>query len=45
MRLVAALTMGTTAWADDRDGRIQIGTGLLYENGMSLTIGYQYEPK
>lgn len=45
MILVVALTMGTTAWADDRDGRVQIGTGLLYKNGMDLTIGYEYETK
>ena len=41
MILVVALTVGTTAWANDREGRIQIVTGLLYKNGMELTIGYE----
>ena len=30
-------------FADDRQGRIQIGTGLLYERGLDLTLGYEYE--
>ena len=30
-------------FADDRQGRIQIGTGLLYERGLDLTVGYEYE--
>lgn len=32
-----------SAFADDRQGRIQIGTGLLYERGLDLTVGYEYE--
>ena len=38
--LLAAILPG---FADDRHGRILIGTGLLYERGMDLTIGYEYE--
>ena len=26
-------------FADDRQGRIQIGTGLLYERGLDWTVG------
>lgn len=37
------LTIVTTATADDRQGRVQIGTGLLYERGLDLTVGYEYE--
>ena len=37
------LTIITTATADDRQGHIQIGTGLLYERGWDLTVGYEYE--
>ena len=37
------LAVVTTATADDRHGHVQIGTGLLYERGMDLTIGYEYE--
>lgn len=37
------LTIITTVTADDRQGHIQIGTGLLYERGWDLTVGYEYE--
>ena len=37
------LIITTTATADDRQGHIQIGTGLLYERGWDLTVGYEYE--
>ena len=30
-------------FADDRQGRIQIGTGLLYERGLDWTVGYELE--
>ena len=30
-------------FADDRQGRIQIGTGLLYERGLDWTVGYEFE--
>lgn len=43
MILVAALSMGTTALADEGNGRIQMGVGLLYKNGMDMTIAYEYE--
>lgn len=42
---VAILTMVSTAVARDTDGRIQIGAGLLYENGLELTIGYEKETR
>lgn len=45
MILAVALMAGTTAEANDREGRIQIGTGLLYKNGMDVTIGYEYETR
>lgn len=32
-----------SAFADDRSGRIQIGAGLLYRNGMELTAAYEHE--
>ena len=40
---VLLLTVSASTFADDRHGRIQIGAGLLYEKGMDLTIGYEYE--
>lgn len=40
---VAILTMAGTASAADKDGRVQIGAGLLYENGLELTVGYEKE--
>lgn len=40
---VAILTMAGTASASDKDGRVQIGAGLLYENGLELTVGYEKE--
>lgn len=35
--------LSVTAFADDRNGRVQIGAGLLYKNGLDLTIAYEYE--
>lgn len=32
-----------SAFADDNRGRIMAGTGLLYENGWDLTVGYEHE--
>ena len=40
---VTALSMVGTASASDKDGRVQIGAGLLYENGLELTVGYEKE--
>lgn len=40
---VAILSMVGTASANDRDGRIQLGAGLLYENGLEITAGYEKE--
>lgn len=41
--LVFMLVVTLPGFADDRQGRIQIGTGLLYERGLDLTVGYEYE--
>lgn len=43
--VILILMLATTlqGFADDRQGRVQIGTGLLYERGMDLTVGYEYE--
>lgn len=35
--VVVIFTMSGTASASDKDGRMQIGDGLLYENGIKLT--------
>lgn len=43
MLLVVALTMSTTAMAGDRDGRVGLGVGLLYENGLDATLSYERE--
>ena len=43
MIAVALLTLGGTASAADRDGRVQIGAGLLYPNGIEATVGYEKE--
>lgn len=43
MLAVAILSMAGTASASDKDGRVQIGAGLLYENGLELTVGYEKE--
>ena len=32
-------------FADDHRGRLQIGTGLLYEQGMDLTVAYEHETR
>lgn len=41
--LVVVFAMGTTAKAGDRDGRVGLGVGLLYENGMDATLFYECE--
>lgn len=43
MILIAVLAMSATAFAGDRDGRVSFGIGLLYENGLDATIGYERE--
>ena len=46
MFLIAALAvMVGTANAQNRSGRLSLGTGLLYERGMDLTLAYEYETK
>ena len=41
--LIFMLAAALPGFADDRQGRIQIGTGLLYERGWDLTVDYEYE--
>jgi hypothetical protein len=43
--LTAIVMMATTAKAGDNDGRVQLGVGLLYENGMDVTVGYEHETR
>jgi len=43
--LMAVVAMCNSAFASDKDGRIHIGAGLLYENGLELTVGYEKETK
>ena len=46
MFLIAALAvMVGTANAQNRSGRLSLGTGLLYERSMDLTLAYEYETK
>ena len=46
MFLIAVLTvMVGTANAQNRSGRLSLGTGLLYERGMDITLAYEYETK
>ena len=45
---VLAVILFTTCvpgFADDHRGRLQIGTGLLYEQGMDLTVAYEHEAR
>lgn len=43
MAMVAVLAMGTTAMAGDHDRRLSLGVGLLHENGLDATVGYELE--
>ena len=36
--LVAVLSISTAALADEGNGKVQVGIGLLYENGMDMTV-------
>ena len=38
---MAVMCLCATAHAKDRDNNLQVGVGLLYENGLDLTIGYE----
>ena len=45
---VLAVILFTTCvpgFADNHRGRLQIGTGLLYERGMDLTVAYEHETR
>lgn len=41
MILVAVLAVSATASAGDRDGRVSLGIGFLYERGLDATISYE----
>lgn len=43
MILVAVLAVSSTAFAGDRDGRVSLGIGLLYDNGLEATLSYECE--
>lgn len=42
---VILLGMATAASADDNQGRITVGVGLLYKNGADLTLAYEHETR
>jgi len=41
--IITAFAIGTAAMAGDGDGRIGVGVGLLYENGLDATLFYERE--
>ena len=41
--IVAIVSMATTAFAGQKDGRVGVGVGLLYRNGLEATISYERE--
>lgn len=41
--LVALVSMASTAFAGERDGRLSLGVGLLYRNGLDATLSYERE--
>jgi hypothetical protein len=40
---LAIASLSFHSYAGDNDGRVQLGVGLLYENGMDVTVGYEHE--
>ena len=40
---VAVFTLSVTASAQRNTGRLSLGAGLLYRNGMDLTLAYEHE--
>ena len=40
---VALFTMSVTASAQRNTGRLSLGAGLLYRNGMDVTLAYEHE--
>lgn len=40
---IMAMVMPMNLHAEENSGRIKAGVGLLYENGLDLTIGYERE--
>ena len=45
LTLVAALSIGTAATAQNNTDRIGIGFGALYERGLDVTVSYEHETK
>lgn len=43
--VVAVFALSVTASAQNSTGRISVGVGLLYENGLDATIAYEWETK
>lgn len=43
--VVILFTTCVPGFADDHKGRLQIGTGFLYERGMDLTVAYEHETR
>lgn len=43
MMLIALAGISMAVRADDHQGRISLGVGLLYENGMDVTLSYERE--
>jgi hypothetical protein len=43
--LISIILLASSAKAGDNDGRVQLGVGLLYENGMDVTVGYEHETR
>ena len=41
--VVILFTTCVPGFADDHRGRLQVGTGFLYERGMDLTVAYECE--
>jgi len=41
--IISVITMGMSLSAGEQDGRIGIGLGLLYRNGLDLTVSYERE--
>lgn len=41
--MVAVFAMAVTATAGEKDGRLGLGVGLLYENGLDATLSYERE--
>lgn len=41
----AVFALSVTASAQNNTGRVSLGLGLLYENGLDATVAYEWETK